>query len=158
MSRNFGGSCGPKQAANRSRPRGHPVAAPIDPTATPVRAATVRERLTPLTLWQPFDLVNGPYSSPREFYETLTGEVPLALPLPRLGPLHRSRRGARLRRIRHQPLSQFVSGSRPFPKGDHPEDRRCFPAVIPWRPGYADGVRSEEHTSELQSLRHLVCR
>src|ERR1035438_6706356 len=28
-----------------------------------------------------------------------------------------------------------------------------FPAGI-----YAEGIRSEEHTSELQSLRHLVCR
>src|SRR5262245_505296 len=30
-------------------------------------------------------------------------------------------------------------------------------ALLPWRT-VLDNVRSEEHTSELQSLRHLVCR
>src|ERR1035438_9387710 len=72
-----------------------------------------------------------PIGSTREFYETPTGEIPSALP--RLDSLHRSRRGARLRRIRQQPLSQSVSRSRPFPKGDLPEDRCCLPTVIPWR-------------------------
>src|ERR1035438_2592750 len=28
----------------------------------------------------------------------------------------------------------------------------------PWVESFADAYRSEEHTSELQSLRHLVCR
>src|SRR5258706_5267102 len=35
------------------------------------------------------------------------------------------------------------------------------PNVVPWSPGSkmsARGVRSEEHTSELQSLTNLVCR
>src|SRR5947199_2672254 len=32
------------------------------------------------------------------------------------------------------------------------------PAVTPWRRRSARRFRSEEHTSELQSLRHLVCR
>src|SRR5205814_10689579 len=27
-----------------------------------------------------------------------------------------------------------------------------------WKPRFESGSRSEEHTSELQSLRHLVCR
>src|SRR5262245_63087797 len=30
--------------------------------------------------------------------------------------------------------------------------------VATWSPGNSGGPRSEEHTSELQSLRHLVCR
>src|SRR5947199_4491764 len=30
--------------------------------------------------------------------------------------------------------------------------------TIPTRPGWGSSSRSEEHTSELQSLRHLVCR
>src|SRR5262245_66315961 len=35
---------------------------------------------------------------------------------------------------------------------------RCSPCS-PWRPSSAwRNTRSEEHTSELQSLRHLVCR
>src|SRR3712207_8817687 len=34
-------------------------------------------------------------------------------------------------------------------KGEHP-----FPGII----GYNDDVRSEEHTSELQSRQYLVCR
>src|SRR5262245_62688015 len=33
----------------------------------------------------------------------------------------------------------------------------CFPRRVPALPGRAH-PRSEEHTSELQSLRHLVCR
>src|SRR5205814_5955318 len=39
-------------------------------------------------------------------------------------------------------------------------DRRILRLVKKWlRAGVLeDGVRSEEHTSELQSLRHLVCR
>src|SRR5205814_10490584 len=35
-------------------------------------------------------------------------------------------------------------------QGGHPNYRASFPST--------DGSRSEEHTSELQSLRHLVCR
>src|SRR5687768_18196950 len=31
-------------------------------------------------------------------------------------------------------------------------------AVVPGEPGAVDGDRSEEHTSELQSRLHLVCR
>src|SRR5262245_7452043 len=34
----------------------------------------------------------------------------------------------------------------------------CSPAVASAEVGWARGNRSEEHTSELQSLRHLVCR
>src|SRR5262245_63114761 len=32
------------------------------------------------------------------------------------------------------------------------------PAIFVWQPIKVEGRRSEEHTSELQSLRHLVCR
>src|ERR1035441_10924023 len=33
-----------------------------------------------------------------------------------------------------------------------------FPSERQWHVGIGGGPRSEEHTSELQSLRHLVCR
>src|ERR1039458_6630635 len=37
--------------------------------------------------------------------------------------------------------------------------RQCWPALrLTWHPAMANASRSEEHTSELQSLRHLVCR
>src|SRR5438045_4645788 len=42
--------------------------------------------------------------------------------------------------------------------------RRALTPDFPWRANFREGrrvqgfVRSEEHTSELQSLRHLVCR
>src|SRR5262245_65397293 len=36
--------------------------------------------------------------------------------------------------------------------------RRHIAGVSSFGSGYASDVRSEEHTSELQSLRHLVCR
>src|SRR5258705_7345534 len=37
-------------------------------------------------------------------------------------------------------------------------DRQLDPAKLYVRNAYANIMRSEEHTSELQSLRHLVCR
>src|SRR5437899_9521893 len=39
-----------------------------------------------------------------------------------------------------------------FPASSEPDDRRDFPFHD------CERLRSEEHTSELQSLRHLVCR
>src|SRR5205814_2900626 len=36
--------------------------------------------------------------------------------------------------------------------------KRLVPGVVAGRPGVDRRSRSEEHTSELQSLRHLVCR
>src|SRR5262245_62605780 len=44
--------------------------------------------------------------------------------------------------------------------GFNPYDPRRDPreATFDGRPALATGGRSEEHTSELQSLRHLVCR
>src|ERR1039458_7194676 len=44
------------------------------------------------------------------------------------------------------------------PPPAHPEKTSpgCRPSVLP--PPVATTARSEEHTSELQSLRHLVCR
>src|SRR5471030_1309442 len=35
---------------------------------------------------------------------------------------------------------------------------RGLPPVHLWNPVHCGEIRSEEHTSELQSLRHLVCR
>src|SRR2546422_6909499 len=36
--------------------------------------------------------------------------------------------------------------------------QRSFCAGLPWRTSIVVGMRSEEHTSELQSRLHLVCR
>src|ERR1039458_7446843 len=51
-------------------------------------------------------------------------------------------------------------GCRPRPgHSEHPgRDRRRPRAGARGLPGVDRGGRSEEHTSELQSLRHLVCR
>src|ERR1035438_10633519 len=38
------------------------------------------------------------------------------------------------------------------------ETMKAFNDIIAGKPGRAFETRSEEHTSELQSLRHLVCR
>src|ERR1035441_4407148 len=38
------------------------------------------------------------------------------------------------------------------------DQRRAQPLLVALSSGGEDGHRSEEHTSELQSLRHLVCR
>src|ERR1039458_10805959 len=35
---------------------------------------------------------------------------------------------------------------------------RCRASSMVWHMGFSRYTRSEEHTSELQSLRHLVCR
>src|SRR5690625_5409058 len=45
----------------------------------------------------------------------------------------------------------------PFPPGHVEERLDLCPVVVGNRPG-EDGGRSEEHTSELQSRGHLVCR
>src|SRR5262245_64983672 len=44
------------------------------------------------------------------------------------------------------------------PAGPRPARRRRCAAVSLLRPAVRRHRRSEEHTSELQSLRHLVCR
>src|SRR5437899_7268324 len=41
---------------------------------------------------------------------------------------------------------------------DHLGDRGAVDQVLPRRAVLVEVIRSEEHTSELQSLRHLVCR
>src|SRR5262245_62669879 len=43
-----------------------------------------------------------------------------------------------------------VKGEGPYEDGDD--------GVVQYQSAHIDGVRSEEHTSELQSLRHIVCR
>src|SRR5258705_4789582 len=42
--------------------------------------------------------------------------------------------------------------------GDHRNRERCFDAAVVRKRRKYRPHRSEEHTSELQSLRHLVCR
>src|SRR5438045_5447462 len=52
-----------------------------------------------------------------------------------------------------------VLGHIPSPAPARPAARaRGAPTASPRTPPPATGSRSEEHTSELQSLRHLVCR
>src|ERR1035441_10208277 len=53
-------------------------------------------------------------------------------------------------------LFDQVSPARSFQKPSHIDVPRHIDVVLPPKPGGVD--RSEEHTSELQSLRHLVCR
>src|SRR5258706_12398899 len=56
----------------------------------------------------------------------------------------------------HDALPIFVhAGPRP---ADHPELLRRIEDFLGHLGGAADGERSEEHTSELQSLTNLVCR
>src|ERR1035438_10579114 len=45
-----------------------------------------------------------------------------------------------------------------FPNHPQPPPNKPLPFVPPNRHTFSAGPRSEEHTSELQSLRHLVCR
>src|ERR1035441_10605967 len=56
--------------------------------------------------------------------------------------------------------SLFVVKDRPLPQGRLESPKRCFgprqQSVDP--PSLIRAQRSEEHTSELQPLRHLVCR
>src|SRR6185437_16940665 len=58
--------------------------------------------------------------------------------------------------IRRPPRSTLFPYTTLFRSADNPRRRRilasCFPQVI------MSQVRSEEHTSELQSLAYLVCR
>src|SRR5947199_7943415 len=42
--------------------------------------------------------------------------------------------------------------------GLRPSERRTSSPARTWHPSTTSASRSEEHTSELQSLRHLVCR
>src|SRR5438045_7917591 len=58
--------------------------------------------------------------------------------------------------IRLPPSSTLFPYTTLFRSG--PPGRRRSPARRPGHAAAADGGRSEEHTSELQSLRHLVCR
>src|SRR5438045_5234161 len=62
-------------------------------------------------------------------------------PHPRLSPVHSARHGGLPPRPRR---------ARPAPRRKRRTDRRLLSA--------RRSRRSEEHTSELQSLRHLVCR
>src|SRR5690349_22003244 len=76
-------------------------------------------------------------------------------PRPTLFPyttLFRSR--ARARRRLSDPQRRPM-GVLPDASGSN---RRALPAVTPWPPPAGGAGRSEEHTSELQSRRDLVCR
>src|SRR5205814_10519719 len=63
-------------------------------------------------------------------------------------PIYPARRGARHRPAQADP---------PLPRLPVPGRRRANHRPVPGRAPVAP-LRSEEHTSELQSLRHLVCR
>src|SRR5262245_65233320 len=64
-------------------------------------------------------------------------------------PIRVRRRASRRRRELARPVVAPGGGGRSRPAAGHPDLRRGRPR---------SGRRSEEHTSELQSLRHLVCR
>src|SRR2546429_2216747 len=50
----------------------------------------------------------------------------------------------------------LLSSRRPLSKGGYIRPWLAFKHI--WRSGFSSGARSEEHTSELQSRLHLVCR
>src|ERR1035441_10756109 len=60
-----------------------------------------------------------------------------------------------------QATQKYVAASRPLPAGEllKPENLTLveWPVNMPLQGAFSK-IRSEEHTSELQSLRHLVCR
>src|SRR5438045_8317401 len=68
----------------------------------------------------------------------------------------------------HRAIDELLVGNGSLPRldaaqfllgGDYGLEVVLAEAVVPGRPQLdADKERSEEHTSELQSLRHLVCR
>src|SRR5205814_7182469 len=66
---------------------------------------------------------------------------------------------ARVReRSAHAGDRQRVRARRRRRRGGHRQRRRCRRRIRREGARCASGQRSEEHTSELQSLRHLVCR
>src|SRR5262245_63384860 len=62
-----------------------------------------------------------------------------------------------IRRPPRSTLFPYTTLFRSPPGVYHVVDDDPSPVSI-WLPAFARAVRSEEHTSELQSLRHLVCR
>src|SRR5262245_66025782 len=52
----------------------------------------------------------------------------------------------------------FVEAALATDENDHAEARDMLETCLTLRRRLGNTVRSEEHTSELQSLRHLVCR
>src|SRR5436853_3181604 len=59
---------------------------------------------------------------------------------------------------RVRPPALLVGGHHTRPAADRRRDSRPRVRLGRWSGDDRDGLRSEEHTSELQSLRHLVCR
>src|ERR1035441_1770060 len=72
-------------------------------------------------------------------------------PLPPLSPGERVRKQTTSRRMAGRPSAHFRR-SPPVAAGQH-DDQAEYPTDQ-----HVDDLRSEEHTSELQSLRQLVCR
>src|SRR5205809_4994067 len=63
-----------------------------------------------------------------------------------------TRRSSDLPDARHGAYPHHTRRHAAHPVGDHPSER------LPFQPSSRRGGRSEEHTSELQSRLHLVCR
>src|SRR5215472_8347589 len=74
---------------------------------------------------------------------------------PRADPRADKRRSLARPDLRREPKA--LPGAAPLPPA-HRSGTRIRPDSVPARRGARAGARSEEHTSELQSLRHLVCR
>src|SRR5258708_16738941 len=63
-----------------------------------------------------------------------------------------------IRRPPRSTLFPYTTLFRSHPRLARPPEEGAVPHPTPRRPGTAPSSRSEEHTSELQSPDHLVCR
>src|SRR5262245_63175467 len=105
-------------------------------------AGRLRADTTPESIWGTPEYQCRPHSAPHQWRGVGGARI-----LKDLDPISREIVGYRLQYMRSLDRPIFMDG-RPHP-----------PAYAPhsWS-GFSTGERSEEHTSELQSLRHLVCR